>query len=214
MGFKLKNVKNPWIHKSFFIVINQFFLKQHYYHFIIFSEDLVEILFQRYIDHLSMKTCSQVLPWGSVCWLTAVPSHTRFPVLPSRHCAYVLPRWGCACRCARSSYPWKVPPRGSAARGWHRPSAPDGPRCDFAVERVTPMRDKKKKTCCLWKQQKFMSTIYFNFPFGDTFYVKIKRNRYFVHIQSRILLLWHTASALPRNNYILWGAFFWLASHF
>lgn len=111
--------------------MNQFFLKQH-----------ITVILDCVVKTLFTLNISQVLPWGSVCWPTAVPSRTRFPDLPLRRCAYVLPRWGCACRCARSSYPWTAPPRGSAARGWHRPSAPDGPRCDFAAERVTTARDE------------------------------------------------------------------------
>lgn len=82
-----------------------------------------------------------VLPWGSVCWPTTALSRTRCPERPWRHCAYVRHWWGCACHCARWSYPSTVPPRGSAVRGWHRPNALDGPQYDFAAG----WRDKKMK---------------------------------------------------------------------
>ena len=90
-----------------------------------------------------MSACSQVLPWGSVCWPTAVPSRTRCSGRSWRRCAYVPPRWGCACPRARWPYPSTAPPRGSAVRGWHRPGAPDGPRYDFAAERRDTERDER-----------------------------------------------------------------------
>lgn len=178
----------------------------------------MEILFQCYIEHLSMKTCSQVLPWGSVCWPTAVPSRTRFPDRPLRRCAYVLPRWGCACHCARSSYPWMAPPRGSAARGWHRPSAPDGPRCDFAVERVTPARDENRLS--LKAAQIHVNIRLFLFSFCR--YIPCKD-------QKKQLLCWHPKGdsssvsqsfSFAQKQLQKWhsipgvSTLFWLASHF
>lgn len=77
---------------------------------------------------------TMVLPWVSVCWPTTALSRTRCPEHSLRRCAYVRPRWGCACHCAHWSYPLMVPPHGSAVHGWHRPNALDGPRCDFAAE--------------------------------------------------------------------------------
>lgn len=82
---------------------------------------------------MTSKYKNMVLPWGSVCWPTTDLFRTRCPERPWLHCAYVRPRWGCACHCARWSYPSMVPLRGSAARGWHRPNVLDGPQCDFAA---------------------------------------------------------------------------------
>lgn len=76
-----------------------------------------------------------LLPWASVCWLPAAPSRSPSPELPWRRCACARVRWGCACRRVRRSCLWTVPPHGCAARGWRRPGAPDGPRCDFAAGR-------------------------------------------------------------------------------
>lgn len=99
-----------------------------------FSPPLLSLLTLTSPLHLSVwKKCFQVLPWVGVCWPTVVLSRTRCSERPWRRCAYVRPRWGCACHCARCSCPSKVPPRDSAVRGWHHPNAPDGPRYDSAA---------------------------------------------------------------------------------
>lgn len=81
------------------------------------------------------RSGTRFLPWVSVCWLPAAPSRSLSPGLPWRRCACVRVRWGCACRRGRRSCLWTVPPHGCAARGWRRPGAPDGPRCDSAAGR-------------------------------------------------------------------------------
>lgn len=76
----------------------------------------------------SDKQSRAVLPWASVGW-TAGPSRSPCPALPWRRC--VLPV-DCARRCVRPGWA-KVPPHGCAVRGWHRPTAPNGPRYGSAA---------------------------------------------------------------------------------